>query len=133
MDKNERCLYRVGDAMTRVVLMLALGLAACGAARAQSYSIGEGGTEKTKTQNGEALLARSGCGECHARQTNLGAPALLTISAKYQGNPNAVSIITTTIKNGKHGRDVLTMPPHSNVSDADAKRIADHILSLKKR
>jgi cytochrome c len=119
--------------MKLACLTLVAGLAAFGAAQAQSYSIGKGGAEKPQLGSGEALLKSSGCGECHARQTNLAAPALLTISAKYQGNPNAVSIITTTVRNGKHGREVLTMPPHSNVSDADAKTIADYILSLKRR
>ena len=119
--------------MKWVVLTLVAGLAACGVAQAQSYSIGADGAEKAKTESGEGLLKRLGCGECHARQTNLAAPALLNISAKYQGSPDAVSIITTTIKNGRHGREVLTMPAHSNVSDADARKIAGFILSLKKR
>ena len=116
----------------RVVALVA-GIAACSVVQAQGYSIDARGAGKAGAESGEALVKRAGCGECHARQTNLAAPALLTISAKYQGNPNAVPIIADTVKNGKHGREVLTMPPHSNVSDGDAKKIADYILSLKKR
>jgi cytochrome c len=114
------------------VLALVVCLAASGLAHAQNYS-GATASAKAKPESGEALLKRSGCGGCHALQTNLAAPALRAISAKYQGNPDAAAIIMATVKNGRHGREVLTMPAHSNVSDADARKIADHILSLTKR
>ena len=110
-----------------------VGFTMVSAAQAQGGAAASSGTGKAaRPVSGEALLKASGCGECHARQTNLAAPALLTISAKYQNNPDAVSLITATIKNGRHGREVLTMPPHSDVSDSDARRIAEHILSLRK-
>lgn len=115
------------------VIALVAGLTVFGGARAQGDTAATAGAGKgTRPVSGETLLKTSGCGECHARQTNLAAPALMTISAKYQKNPDAVSIIAATVKNGKHGREVLTMPAHSNMSDHDARRIAEYILSLKK-
>lgn len=84
-------------------------------------------------QNAQALLKRSGCRGCHAMHTNLNAPALATIAAKYRGNADAVAILTDVVKNGAHGGGPLSMPPHPNVSDADAEKMVKYILSLKQR
>jgi len=78
----------------------------------------------------EALLQRYKCYACHSDNETKTGPAYADVAAKYGGNPRAVTIIATTVRKGAHGGGPWHMPPHPEISDADAKRIARYILSL---
>lgn len=78
----------------------------------------------------EALLQRYKCYACHADNETKTGPAYADVAAKYGGNSRAVTIIAATVRKGAHGSGPWHMPPHPEVSDADAKKMARYILSL---
>lgn len=78
----------------------------------------------------EALLQRYKCYICHADNETKTGPAYVDVATKYGGNPRAVTIIAATLRKGAHGSGPWHMPPHPEVSSADAKKLARYILSL---
>lgn len=76
----------------------------------------------------QALLERYKCSACHADKETKTGPAYAEIAAKYRGNPHAVTIIGSILRSGAHGAP-WHMPPHPEVSEADARKIARYILS----
>ena len=79
----------------------------------------------------QSLLQAYNCAICHADRDTKTGPAFVDVAAKYRGNPQAVSILVAVIRKGVHGEGPWPMPPLPEVSPADAKRIAEYILSLK--
>lgn len=82
-------------------------------------------------QDAAALMQSSGCTECHAMKANGIAPGWTQIAAKYAGKSGAAASVVAVIKNGGHGGGPISMPAASGMSDANAKKIADYILSRK--
>ncbi len=80
----------------------------------------------------EALFKKSNCMACHAvDQTRVG-PALKNIAAKYGGESGAAERLAKKIKAGGAGVwGQMPMPPQSQLSDADAKALAEYVLSIK--
>ena len=78
----------------------------------------------------EVLMQRYKCYVCHSDHEPKTGPPYVDVAAKYRGDPQAVSIVAGVVKNGTHGSGPWHMPPHPEVSDADAKKIARYILSL---
>jgi cytochrome c551/c552 len=77
------------------------------------------------------LLQRYKCYICHAdRETKTG-PAYADVAAHYRGDPNAVAALTAAVKQGDHGAGPWPMPPHPEVSAADARTMVRYILSLR--
>ena len=103
--------------MNAVSLILAAMMSTVGVARAQAP---------------EALLHQYKCYICHANDESKTGPAYVDVAAKYRGNPQAVAIVTTVVRKGAHSAGPWHMPPHPEISEADAKKIARYILSLKK-
>lgn len=77
------------------------------------------------------LLERYKCSICHADQEPKAGPAYVDIAAKYRGNPKAVSTVAAVVRSGAHGGGPWHMPPHPEVSEADATTLARYILSRR--
>jgi len=78
------------------------------------------------------LAKKNNCVACHQVDTKIVGPALKEIAAKYAGNDNAVEYLAGKIKGGSSGVwGQIPMPPNVNVSDDDAKALANWILTLK--
>ena len=84
-----------------------------------------------RAQAPQALLQQYKCYICHADFEAKAGPAYIDVATKYRGNPKAVSIVAAMIRKGVRGNAPWHMPPHSEVSDADAKTMARYVLSLK--
>lgn len=80
----------------------------------------------------EALAKKSNCLACHAVDTKLVGPAYKEVAAKYAGQKGAVDALATKIIKGGSGVwGAIPMPANAQVSEADAKKLATWILSLK--
>ncbi|SDW57738.1 c-type cytochrome [Nitrosomonas communis] len=81
----------------------------------------------------DAELAKSsGCLNCHNVDTKLVGPSLKDVAAKYAGQADAADYLAGKIKNGSNGVwGTIPMPPNANVSDENAKKLAEFILTLK--
>jgi cytochrome c len=81
-------------------------------------------------QDPRALLHEYKCYICHDDTETKAGPAYADVSAAYRDNPNAVQMVARVIKQGQHGGGPWHMPPHPEVSDAEARAMARYILSL---
>jgi cytochrome c len=80
----------------------------------------------------EALAKKSNCLACHAVDTKLVGPAYKEVAAKYAGQKGAVDALAAKITKGSSGVwGAIPMPANTQVSDADAKKLAAWVLSLK--
>lgn len=78
------------------------------------------------------LAKKNNCIACHQVETKVVGPALKDIAAKYADKDDAVPYLAGKIKSGSSGTwGPIPMPPNVNVSDADAKALAEWILTLK--
>lgn len=78
------------------------------------------------------LAKSSGCLNCHNVDTKLVGPSLKDIAAKYADQADASAYLAGKIKGGSNGVwGPIPMPPNVNVSDENAKVLADFILTLK--
>ena len=80
----------------------------------------------------QALLQRYKCDICHARDHVRTGPAYVDVAAKYRGNAQAQARLEAAVRSGAHGSGPWPMPPHPEVSKADARTMIRYILSLKK-
>lgn len=80
----------------------------------------------------EALFKKSNCMACHAVDQKRVGPALKDVAAKYSGESGAAERLAKKIKAGGSGVwGQMPMPPQTQVSDADAKALAEYVLSIK--
>jgi cytochrome c len=103
--------------MKFVTIALAAGILVGGAAEAQDAQL---------------LLKAYNCNICHTDRETMTGPAYVDVAVKYRNNPKAVSILVAVIRKGVHGEGPWPMPPLPEVPPADAKKIAEYILSLKR-
>lgn len=79
----------------------------------------------------EQLAKQKGCMACHDLKAKKVGPSYADIAKKYAGRANAVDYLAGKIKKGGVGVwGSVPMPPQ-NVSDAEAKQLAQWILSVK--
>lgn len=78
-----------------------------------------------------ALLHNHKCYICHANDNAKAGPAYVDVAAKYRSNPKAVATVAAIIRKGAHSGGPWHMPPHPEVSAANARVMARYILSLK--
>jgi len=78
----------------------------------------------------QALLERYKCVACHRDRESRTGPAYADIAARYAGDPKAPARLAAAIRSGEHGRGPWPMPPHPEVSAADAKAMVRYILSM---
>jgi cytochrome c len=80
----------------------------------------------------EALAKANNCMACHAADKKLVGPAYKEVAKKYAGNAAAVAQLATKIQKGGSGVwGAIPMPANPKVNDADAKALAQWVLSMK--
>src|SRR6476620_12245358 len=101
--------------MKRVLIALAAGLVLAGPAMAD-----------------QALAASKNCMACHAVDKKLVGPSYKDVAAKYAGQKDAVDKLAAKIVKGGAGVwGPVPMPANAQVNDADAKKLAAWVLTLK--
>ena len=80
----------------------------------------------------EALAKSKNCMTCHSVDKKLVGPAFKDIGKKYAGDGAAADKLAGKIMKGSTGVwGAVPMPANATVSDADAKKLAGWILTLK--
>ena len=76
------------------------------------------------------LAQKSGCTACHAVDKKIVGPAYKDVAAKYKGDKGAHARLEEKVKKGGVGVwGQVPMPPNSQVSDADIKKLVTWVLS----
>ena len=79
-----------------------------------------------------ALANSKNCMACHAKERKLVGPAYKDVAAKYASDKTAVDRLAIKIQKGGAGVwGPVPMPANTQVSDADAKKLAAWVLTLK--
>ncbi|MGE5169864.1 MAG: c-type cytochrome [Rudaea sp.] len=81
-------------------------------------------------EDAPTLLAKYKCYICHADRETKAGPAYVDVAAHYRGQRNAVALLAREIRRGLKGGSPWHMPPHPEVSPAQAQAIARYIMSL---
>lgn len=79
----------------------------------------------------QALAQKSACMSCHQVAKKVVGPSFQDVAKKYKGDAKAADHIVTVIKKGGKGVwGPVPMPPHPQVSDENAKKLADWVLAM---
>jgi cytochrome c len=101
--------------MKRALTLLALACVAAGPALAD-----------------QALATAKNCMACHAIDKKLVGPAYKDVAAKYAGQAGAADKLAAKIQKGGSGVwGPVPMPANTQVNEAEAKKLAAWVLSLK--
>ncbi len=87
--------------------------------------------QTTAMADAEALAKAKGCNACHAENAKKVGPAYKDVAKKYAGKADAVDYLAGKIKNGGVGVWGNVPMPAQNVTDEEAKKLAEWVLSLK--
>ncbi len=80
----------------------------------------------------QALATSKNCMACHAVDKKLVGPSYKDVAAKYAGQKDAVDKLAAKIMKGGSGVwGPVPMPANPQVNDADAKKLAAWVMSLK--
>src|SRR6478735_5925833 len=80
----------------------------------------------------QALATAKNCMACHAIDKKLVGPAYKDVAAKYAGQKDAVDRLAAKIMKGGSGVwGPVPMPANVQVNEAEAKKLAAWVLSLK--
>jgi cytochrome c len=80
----------------------------------------------------EQLAKEKNCLACHAVDNKLVGPSYKDVAAKYKGDKSAEGKLATKIMKGGGGVwGPMPMPANPQVNDAEAKKLAQWILSVK--
>lgn len=80
----------------------------------------------------EDLFKKSNCMACHAIEQKRLGPSMKQVAAKYDGDGSAVDMLAKKIREGGVGVwGQMPMPPQTQVTEADAKILAEYILTIK--
>ena len=83
-------------------------------------------------QADEALATAKNCMSCHKVDKKLVGPSYKEVAAKYAGQAGAVDKLAAKIMKGGSGVfGAVPMPANTQVNDAEAKKLAAWVLSLK--
>jgi cytochrome c551/c552 len=77
------------------------------------------------------LARQKNCLACHAIDKKLMGPAYRDVAAKYDGQPDAVDILTAKVMQGGSGVWGQAAMPANRVTPADARQLVQWVLSLK--
>jgi cytochrome c len=79
-----------------------------------------------------ALATSKNCMACHATDKKLVGPAYKDVAAKYAGDKTAADRLATKIQKGGAGVwGPVPMPANTQVNEADAKKLAAWVLTIK--
>jgi cytochrome c len=77
------------------------------------------------------LINKSDCRSCHAIDRPSIGPPFMQVAEKYKNKQQAPAYLVQKVQSGGSGVwGNTTMPPHPGISDLDAAKIVDYILSL---
>jgi len=80
----------------------------------------------------QALATSKNCMACHAVDKKLVGPSYKDVATKYAGQKDAVDKLAAKIMKGGSGAwGPVPMPANAQVNDAEAKKLAAWVLSLK--
>ncbi|WBY02361.1 c-type cytochrome [Ramlibacter tataouinensis] len=80
----------------------------------------------------QALAQAKNCMACHAVDKKLVGPSYKDVANKYAGQKDAVDKLAVKIQKGGSGVwGPVPMPANTQVSEADAKKLAAWVMSLK--
>jgi len=80
----------------------------------------------------QALATAKNCMACHAVDKKLVGPAYKDVAAKYAGQAGAADKLAVKIQKGGSGVwGPVPMPANTQVNEAEAKKLAAWVLSLK--
>ena len=80
----------------------------------------------------QALATAKNCMACHAVDKKLVGPAYKDVAAKYAGQKDAVDKLAAKILKGGAGVwGPVPMPANAQVNEAEAKKLAAWVLTLK--
>ncbi len=80
----------------------------------------------------QALATAKNCMACHATDKKLVGPAYKEVAAKYAGQKDAVDKLAAKILKGGSGVwGAVPMPANAQVNDAEAKKLAAWVLTVK--
>lgn len=80
----------------------------------------------------EELFKKSNCMACHTLDQKRVGPSMKEVAAKYSGDSGAADRLARKIREGGVGVwGQMPMPPQPQVSEADAKALAEYILTIK--
>jgi len=80
----------------------------------------------------QALAKAKNCLSCHAVDKKIVGPAYQEVARKYAGQKDAADKLASKIMKGGAGVwGVIPMPVNSQVSETEAKKLANWVLSLK--
>jgi cytochrome c len=80
----------------------------------------------------EALAKAKNCMACHAVDKKLVGPAYKDVAKKYAADASAADKLAVKITKGSTGVwGAVPMPANATVNDAEAKKLATWIMSLK--
>lgn len=80
----------------------------------------------------QALAQSKNCMACHAAEKKLVGPSYKDVASKYAGQADAVDkLAAKIIKGGSGVWGPVPMPANTQVNEADAKKLAAWILTLK--
>jgi cytochrome c len=80
----------------------------------------------------QALATSKNCMACHALDKKLVGPAYKDVAAKYASDKAAVDKLAAKIMKGGSGVwGPVPMPANAQVNDAEAKKLAAWVMSLK--
>lgn len=86
----------------------------------------------SSVQASPELAAKNNCVACHQVDAKLVGPSFKEVAAKYAGKDDEAGYLVSKIKGGSTGVwGQIPMPPNVNVSDDDAKALAEWITTLK--
>ena len=103
------------------MLHAALATAACAAAFALPAS----------ADDELALATKSGCTACHSVDKKIVGPAYKDVAKKYAGDKGAQAKLEKKVKAGGSGVwGEVPMPPNTQVSEGDVKKLVQWVLSL---
>ena len=96
------------------------------------FTLGWSPVARADTTQLQTLMQRNNCTACHLIDRHQYGPKFNDVAARYAGNAEALAMLATKIRvggTGVWGEDV--MPPQPNISEADARTIAELVLALK--
>lgn len=80
----------------------------------------------------QALATAKNCMACHATDKKLVGPSYKEVAAKYTGQKDAVDKLAAKIMKGGSGvYGPVPMPANTQVNDAEAKKLAAWVLTIK--
>ena len=78
------------------------------------------------------MLKKNNCVACHSNERKMVGPPYKDVAAKYATDAKAAEKLAKKIKAGGAGVwGQLPMPPHPQLSDADALTLAKYVLTIK--